>query len=609
MSDTLERDATRQGRKACTNCRQQKTRCDAYLDLSSPCSRCRKTNTPCVISGHFKREHKRKRISQLEKEADMLRRRLGMNSQSLSIPGTTPDNEFSQSTAEPVNGAEQNGAMNTPANQDSSHLGQALEGIQLHSDIVNDIFQLYFREYDPFMPVLDRAVSPDTYFLVSPFLFWAVIGVASRSYDKDRSLFDRISPNVIDLFLSTTRSRSNTIFDIKGLLLVLSWRFAPTSLTTDITHRLSGMMLHMAMQMGLHQPIASQDLSRCRLQNNDINLNERAEVWGHCVVVYQQSCMSIGHVPALMNTITGGVHQGGNIGQRVPSSLRLQVKLGGIVSSCCSAMVENGLQTLSADQERAMGILIKVFESQLKELEPEAKTDLEKYYLATSRLTVLTFHFYRNTESVYTAIFVNVFNAALAVLQCMHKLSIGAQWPMNAPLHICYSVLLATHILLRLFKGPLSEFSDSKKEKTAFNLGLNLLKGFSTEKTDTFSKHIVILTQLWSSEKTFTTSNDTDPTSLRVRSRLSMSCVFDHIIRWKEEFGSICSLAPSRGQEASESVDTSRRQSGGNPTPISYPENLDYDIPLDFLNGELLPEFEWNIDNNATLGTSYGSST
>ena len=138
------------------------------------------------------------------------------------------------------------------------------------------------------MPMLDRTISSNAYFSMSPFLFWAVIGVACRSYPKDRSLLDRLFPKVIDLALSSIKSKPNTIHDIKGLLLVVSWRFTSTSLTMDITHRLSGTMLHMAMQMGLHQLMASQDFSKYRLRNNDVDIKERAEVWGHCVVVYQR---------------------------------------------------------------------------------------------------------------------------------------------------------------------------------------------------------------------------------------------------------------------------------------------------------------------------------
>jgi hypothetical protein len=38
-------------------------KCDAYLDLDKPCSRCRKMHRECIISEPFRREHKRKYAS------------------------------------------------------------------------------------------------------------------------------------------------------------------------------------------------------------------------------------------------------------------------------------------------------------------------------------------------------------------------------------------------------------------------------------------------------------------------------------------------------------------------------------------------------------------
>ena len=87
----------------------------------------------------------------------------------------------------------------------------------------------------------------------------------------------------------------------------------------------------------------------------------------------------MGYAPTAMNTAAYGVEQGGILSQRISSSLRFQVKLNGIVSACCTALLENGLQVLSAHQERAMGILMRVFDSQLKELEPEASTGKSAY--------------------------------------------------------------------------------------------------------------------------------------------------------------------------------------------------------------------------------------
>ncbi|RFU30680.1 hypothetical protein B7463_g5637, partial [Scytalidium lignicola] len=282
---------------------------------------------------------------QLEREADVLRRRLGMNSQSPSIltSSTGVDPAYIAAAIPPGLDTVQNETTPTRTNE--------------------DLFTSR-RTASPVTPLLPSN-DPTTAQTLEDILI---------KPETISDIFQLISPKIIDLALSSVKSKRNTILDIKALLLVLSWRFTSASLTMDIAHRLSGTMLHMSMQMSLHQPIASQEFLKCKLRNNDIDIRERAKVWSYCVIVYQRSCNSMGHPPLPMNTATYGLEQGVISSQQISSSLRFQGKLNGIITTCCTALLENGLQVLSTDQERALGILIRVFEAQLKELEPEAST-------------------------------------------------------------------------------------------------------------------------------------------------------------------------------------------------------------------------------------------
>ena len=175
---------------------------------------------------------------------------------------------------------------------------------------------------------------------------------------------------------------------------------------------------------------------------------------------------------------------------------------------------------------------------------------MEKHYLRTSQLTVQAFHFHRNLSEVHFMTFVDTFDTALTILQYVDNFDKGTQLPAKPPLHVCYSVLLATHILLRLCKGPSSAYLDAHKAEDAFYLGLKLCQRQSNGDNDTFSKNVLILTQFWSSDRIFQTNNETQFIDLRIRSRLAMSCVFDHIVYWKREFGSTSSLAPAQRKDA-----------------------------------------------------------
>lgn len=61
---------------SCIECRQQKSRCDAYERHPNPCTRCSKKNLRCDIRSDYKRTYKRARIAQIEKEFSELKKSL-----------------------------------------------------------------------------------------------------------------------------------------------------------------------------------------------------------------------------------------------------------------------------------------------------------------------------------------------------------------------------------------------------------------------------------------------------------------------------------------------------------------------------------------------------
>lgn len=144
----------------------------------------------------------------------------------------------------------------------------------------------FHRDFHPFLPILDVRVSPNEYFERSQFLFWAIIGVACRTYSKNPTLLDSLGGKVLSLSLLSLRSPS--IPAIKGLLLILTWPLPKSAASADATYAISGSLLHMAMQIGLHIPTSSQDFSRVKVRLTDLEIIKRAELWGYCIVTYQR---------------------------------------------------------------------------------------------------------------------------------------------------------------------------------------------------------------------------------------------------------------------------------------------------------------------------------
>jgi hypothetical protein len=248
-----------------------------------------------------------------------------------------------------------------------------LDGLIVAGSVIDELFQTFFRDFHPFLPVVDsKANSPNEIYGRSDFLFWAIAGVACRTYSKDPTLLDTLGERVLNLALLSLRRPS--IGTIKGLLLILSWPIPKNPSGNDTTYAISGSVIHMAMQIGLHIPTSSQDFSRVKVNLTEAQIIKRAELWGYCIVTYQRSCSFKGHAPlALLETYQDS-EQRHALFQRISTSLRFQLKLNGIATRSASALLQNGLRIMSKDQEHGLEILIRVFEANVRDIEPEAQT-------------------------------------------------------------------------------------------------------------------------------------------------------------------------------------------------------------------------------------------
>lgn len=196
------------------------------------------------------------------------------------------------------------------------------------------------------------------------------MGTASRGCQRDPTLFDKLGDKVLDLTLMSLRKPQ--LPTIEGLLLVLTWPIPRSAKTTDVTYALAGSLLHMAIQNGLHIPTSSQDFSRVKINLTEAEIKKRALLWGYCVLTYQRACALKGHAPIALIEAYQDIDQRHALFARITPTLRFQLKLNSLVVRCTSAVLQNGLRSMSTDQEHSLDVLIRVFEASMRDIEREA---------------------------------------------------------------------------------------------------------------------------------------------------------------------------------------------------------------------------------------------
>ncbi|KZF20238.1 hypothetical protein L228DRAFT_284967 [Xylona heveae TC161] len=560
----------RRVKQACTECRQQKARCDGYL--SQPCSRCRKLAVRCVMSDPFKRENKRQKIAQLEEEARRLRQRLAFE----SGESTTQRNETKRQTSafdiltaaaagfggdlqsrEAVSSGEPSGhpihgeSAVSPAYKVSeasncrvqsqtrqgevsavSTLPRSLDSITLSTKAIDELFYLYFHYLSHYIPILDSSVSPNTYYSESPFLFWVIIAVASRMYNADSNLLHALAPKVLDMAAMLIKSRKAALHTIRGLLLLLTWPMPKGAQNDEASFPLVGALWHMAMHNGLHMPFSSHDP---RIKLGEAELKQRAELWIFCTITYQRSCSLVGQSPVLPNS-----RKQKALVAYLPAPLKLLWKLHSIYTSCCAALLENGLEDMTGDQERAMDIILRIFESQITDTEDEISSDMDRVYYDIALLTVQVFHFFKNppetTQSPPIPL-ISLFNTSCRLIDDISSIDQENIFiPKTMTQYFRLAIITAACSLLRIVRGVSAHFFDTDAARTYVFKVVDLLKSASSASEDSY-RYSISLSQLWNSQKAFKKPDGSPYTTLRIRARLALSPVYDAVWWWREEFG------------------------------------------------------------------------
>lgn len=166
-------------------------------------------------------------------------------------------------------------------------LGEGEDMVRLAPSQVNELFAEFFQLYHPFLPFLDPTRSPDeVHNKDSPLLFWAIISVAARHYDADSKLLVRMREPLTDLIWGTIKKQPNHHI-VKALCLLCTWPLPARTTVSDPTFMLCGLMMQMAMQIGLHQPAHPQDFSRTQVRLQELDIQDRLRTWAVCNIVAQ----------------------------------------------------------------------------------------------------------------------------------------------------------------------------------------------------------------------------------------------------------------------------------------------------------------------------------
>ncbi|KAK8151663.1 hypothetical protein BKA80DRAFT_244540 [Phyllosticta citrichinensis] len=654
-------------KRACNECRQQKLKCDVVQDPFTPCSRCRKQNLTCQVSANFKRIGKRSRHAEMEREAIDLKarvkeledREMQLRQQLASLGvSLTPSSGFS--AAPPPQALPAHDNTETQPSMFQSFLGaQQQQQPQYtggsHDEAVSSLVSLkhgfgggtyesagrnhaynlgpvyvteqqaedllaeYFANYHPFLPLLDPNQSVDTYMGQSKLLFWTILVVAARHYPKDRNFQDdqrlihKLTPAYRALVWTNISEVPQNYHVVKALCLLCTWPLPASNTTVDETFMLSGVMMHVAMHHGLHQPSHAQDFSRTHVQLRDEEIKDRLSTWAVCNTVAH--CVSVASGQPSTTLFDSALSFEHDHMDRLPESIVNHVMLERSAARITKALYsDSGSRSFYDDKS----ILISYETTNLNDLEARLRhvnfTEFDLLHLRAVRLNLQLYAFFNKQEHGWHQDLLNLLLATNVFLESIFSLDEAGTLPYTTN-YVTQMMVASGFTLHRLLNSNFANTIPHPQlcaSRSNFTRLINCIRNTSVRGNDLPQRLAEVLAQLWKASgsgnpkhadvEAFRSAhggnNGAGDIQLKVRCRMSMSVVFDSLWHWREKFrGKVSNLdaavanptdpdtsssttpaPPGRGSNASVSGSEQHQPQTSahahQPTPLGGPSSL-----------------------------------
>lgn len=579
-------------KRACNECRQQKLRCDVVQDPFTQCSRCRRLKLECKIESTFKRVGKRSRNAEMERELLELRRQLESSSAQHSPTGSRPPSLAMAGTAMEASASTSASASATvgaghqlPLRQDLcmrsdeavaslldlrqgleggsgyfrspnglEPFARTLEGVVVPGDRIAELFHQFFDSYHPLLPLLDRSKPPDYYHDSCPLLFWAVVSIASR---RDAPLFAALAPKVSRLVWSTLGEIPHTSHVVKALCLLCTWPFPVSTTSADATFMWCGIMMQVAMQIGLHRPSFAQDFTRFHIQLRDEDLKDRVKTWAACNIVAQCVATGYGQRPWTLYDWTLDPGALKDPSYLLPEELSHRVQIERFCDKVTKALYSNPTDPVGLTKADERHILCNLLARDFDELEarigpvapdvpPPVGQVIDTLHLRAAELHLrLSALFDASPSRSSSPDLSKLYLAAKSFVGRLLSLE-GTDTPLlrYATNYILQITVASGFTLHKLLNSPLAAHLDREEGKDVFKGTIRAIRQMSVVDNDLPARLAEVLVQLWrgggaGEAHHFAERHWTDlegSLMLKVRCRMSMSLVYDSVWRWREEF-------------------------------------------------------------------------
>ncbi|OTB18147.1 hypothetical protein K445DRAFT_314962 [Daldinia sp. EC12] len=414
---------------------------------------------------------------------------------------------------------------------------------------------------------------------------------------------DFLAPRMNKLALFALENSNNHMEALRGIILLCHWPVPISSMYKDMTNTLSGTALHLAMQIGLHIVGTGQDFSRTVLPSDADHSSRisRAQLWINCLITYQNTSLRQGILPLVLLDSPQAKTSEKDLSSQFSDDVRFHRQMHNILITATSSLARL-IPTVVSDSPSELYPFISLYDTQLQEMTSDTMSTLNTIYLYCYRIHLLAYHFLDWPSPDHGGL-IKLYTISYKLIEYLTSKDQSVGFARACPDFIHKTTLLAAISILKIQKSELVRHVNSASGEKAYFSAIYLCQRISLQSNDLGARGVIILGQMWTSKNMYRRPDGrVDSLSTRIRSRLSMSVVFDSFWWWRVEFNGQTSPYPEQnriarvtvqadattGSDASQGFEPSvAAQVAAPPTgPVgSIPDMMPLDEPF--------PDFDW----------------
>lgn len=465
--------------------------------------------------------------------------RQGDVSQVVVHPAIDPSLQPSQSTGSdflPLNSRRRLPSVSSPASVDA--ISRCIGAVRLKNTHINELFNVFFTSYHPFLPFLDPDQTPDEYLSKSSLLFWTIVSVAARRYERDVSLLRKLSSCVTKLAWEVISTRGNQLTTIQSLLLLCTWPFPTCSLLLENTPVWGDIALSMATQLGLYQPDQPGYFSRLNCISTEPLRTEKIRTWLACTIVAHNNAAGYGSLPTTLSNfaLTGRIRD--EYFPRISQPLKSQTELQEFFGKATRAMFDNPAE-IDGPEPTNVGPFVRALEADLENVLQgmDGTSDLTRLHYTAVKLFLLIQHFFDPDSPERRLAVLEAYNFATTFITYIIEVDVRISIFAHIPVHLFRMLFTAAGAVFKVLNSSYSPDVDTELGNATLNQAISAMRKCSVENNDVAGRHAEIMRQLWLSTDTVSTPGCWQPPSLVHRSRFGASLAYDCLFYWRDNVG------------------------------------------------------------------------